>query len=53
MIQISLWFGMKITISLSEYLKGPKLHCSLGSNANKDTSRAYLSSSHLINIKQS
>lgn len=50
---ISLWFGMKINISISEYLSGPEFHCSLKSNENRNPGSAYLSSSHLINIKQS
>lgn len=53
MFQISLRFGMKIDISVSEYPKGPKLHCSLSSNAKKDLGPVYLSFSHLINIKRS
>lgn len=44
---------MAINASVSEYLKGPKLHCSLSYNANKDSGPAYLSSSVLTNIKQS
>lgn len=44
--------GVKINTSISDQFKGAKFHSSLSSNGNKDSSPAYLSSSHLINIKQ-
>lgn len=53
MFQISLLLTMKINISVSECLKRLRLHCSLSSNANKDSGPAYLRSFHLINIKKS